>query len=115
MSSLLKCVTSHRHLPQRAAGGTYSDSCLKILQLAIFFLVLFLSQFLQPPTVEDWERQRVNIQDMHMQKQQPLLLLVCLVNLSAVLPVGLVGEDILMVRASEYLIFLTDRQAPPTV
>lgn len=35
-----------------------------------------------------------------MQKQQSLLLLVSPVNLSAVLPVGLVGEDILMVQSS---------------
>lgn len=52
---------------------------------------------------------------MHMQKQQALLLLASPVNLSAVLPVGLVGEDISMVQASDYIIFLTDPQAPPPV
>lgn len=45
---------------------------------------------------------------MHMQK---LLLLVFPVNLSAVLPVRLIGEDILIVQGSNYIIFLTDPQA----
>lgn len=38
----------------------------------------------------------------HMQKQQPLLLLVSPVNLSAVMPVRLVGEDVLTVQSSDF-------------